>query len=529
MKSREILGPSAIPRHTWEVLRRSLRSASVLTLVGFAAACAHELAQSEPSSAANPDPRSAQPESREAALVPAETVVHDSAAAQLPRDPQLTADLLAWRADAQRHLLGAGNEIEDHDGNLAVSKVTGEADPTYAVDGNTLGNFVELENEAALAAFYQALSELAHGQLEGGKLRVLAYGASHTQGDFFTGYLRRYLQARFGNGGLGFMQFARVNDYYRSADASVDSNAFRIEHVQRKDAPEHGRFGLLGAAAVGRSAYAKATIKRSTRASGTELGNRLEVFYMNEPKGGDFRLGVDGATVLTQTTRADGYSPGYASVEIPSTWTELSIRPKGNGSVRLFGGAIETDRPGIVIDTLGINGTRAANLLGWDEALWREHVARRDPRLVLLAYGTNEAVDTRQPIAEYEANLVRVLERVKRAAPDASCLLVGPGDFPKEIEGGYLPRPRLLEIVDVQRKLAFEHGCGFWDTLEFMGGEGSMVRWSRALPPMGAQDRIHLTARGYVRWGMMLGDALMLPFDTEQRTDTGATALMRAR
>lgn len=90
-----------------------------------------------------------------------------------------------------------------------------------------------------------------------------------------------------------------------------------------------------------------------------------------------------------------------------------------------------------------------------------------------------------------------------------------------------MPRPRLLEIVDVQRKLAFERGCGFWDTLEFMGGEGAMLRWSRALPPMGAQDRIHLTARGYVRWGMMLGDALMLPFD--RQAPATATALIQAR
>lgn len=507
------------------MLQRSLRSASTVTLLGLALACAPELAQSEPNA---PAAEPAHPDTAADPLVQsAESIVHDSAAAELPSAPRLTPELLAMRAEAQRHLLGAGNEIEDGSGNLAVSKVDGQADPSFAVDGNSLGNFIEIENEAALAAFYQALAELAEGRVSGGKLRVLAYGASHTQGDFFTGYLRRYLQSRFGNGGLGFMQFASVNDYYRSADASVESNAFRIEHVQRKDAPEHGRFGLLGAAAVGRFSYAKATIKRSTRASNTELGNKLDVYFLHEPGGGDFLLRADGTELLRQSTRGDAHSPGYASVEIPSTWNELSIRPKGNGSVRLFGGAIETDSPGIVIDTLGINGTRAANQLGWDESIWREHVARRDPRLILLAYGTNEAVDTKQPIEEYEANLIQVIDRVKQAAPDASCLLVGPGDFPKEIEGGFMPRPRLLEIVDVQRKLAFERGCGFWDTLEFMGGEGAMLRWSRALPPMGAQDRIHLTARGYVRWGMMLGDALMLPFD--RQAPATATALIQAR
>jgi lysophospholipase L1-like esterase len=497
--------------------------------VGLAVACAHELAQSEPVAPAPAGAATAQAE----ATSPAPSTGAPSAVAtqppETPHDPLLTPQLLELRADAQRHLLGPGNEIEDRDGNLATAKIPEAADPEFAVDGNRLGNFIELENEEALAAFYQALADLADGKLDGGKLRVLAYGASHTQGDFFTGYLRRYLQARFGNGGLGFMQFAEVNAYYRNSDASVKSNAFHIEYAQSKDAPEHGRFGLLGAAAVAKSAYAKATITRSTRASDTELGDHLDVYYMNEPKGGGFRLSVDGAVVLTAKTRADGYSPGYASVDLPDNWSELSIRPRGNGSIRLFGGVIETNRPGIVIDTLGINGTRAANMLTWDEKLWREHVARRDPRLVILAYGTNETVDTRQPIADYEANLEKVIDRIKNAAPQASCLLVGPGDFPKEVEGGYIPRPRLLQIIDVQRKISFERGCGFWDTLEFMGGEGAMARWSRALPPMGARDRIHLTARGYVRWGMTLGDALMLPFDSQHAPDMGATASMHAR
>src|SRR5690606_39012766 len=177
------------------------------------------------------------------------------------------------------------------------------AELAYAIDGNELGSFVEIENDAALTAFHDALRALAAGEGPE-KLRVLAYGASHTQGDFFTGYLRRYLQARFGNGGLGFMQFARVNNYYRSSDASVTSKGFRIEHVQRKDAPEHGRFGLLGAAAVSSSGGAFGTIERSTRAAEVSLGEELELFFMEEPKGGDFTLTVDGSRLLTVRTKS---------------------------------------------------------------------------------------------------------------------------------------------------------------------------------------------------------------------------------
>src|SRR5690606_16702903 len=111
-----------------------------------------------------------------------------------------------------------------------------------------------------------------------------------------------------------------------------------------------------------------------------------------------------------------------------------SVRATSKSPFRLFGGTFETKTPGIVIDTLGINGTRAANMLAWDQQIWRDQVAHRDPRLVILAYGTNETVDTKQPIETYEANLRKVISQVQAATPSASCLLVGPGDFPKEVE-----------------------------------------------------------------------------------------------
>jgi lysophospholipase L1-like esterase len=496
-----------------------MRSARAPWFVVFLAmACAHELAQTE---ALTPTEALAQ-EMMEVVKSPSpasgSTPTTDGVPLISVREPgpRLSPALLELRARAQRHLLGAGNEIEDERGQRAVSKAANVADDAFSVDGNGLGNFVEIENDAALHAFYASLRALSEGRLGAPKLHVLAYGASHTQGDLFTGYLRHYLQSRFGNGGLGFMQFAAINDYYRSADATVESKGFKIEHVQRKDAPEHGLFGLLGAAAVARYPAAIGTIERSARAGNLDLGSELELYYMGDPRGGALAVTVDGARVLDVHAKHDALAPRYASVSLPANWNKLSVRSTSKVPFRLFGGTFETTGPGIVIDTLGINGTRAANMLAWDETVWRDHVARRDPRLVLLAYGTNETVDTKQPIGEYEANLRVVIARVQSAAPGASCLLVGPGDFPKEIEGGggFVSRPRLLEIIDVQRKLAFELGCGFFDTFEFMGGEGSMLRWARALPPMASQDRIHLTARGYVRWGMVLGDALMLPFDT---------------
>ena len=85
---------------------------------------------------------------------------------------------------------------------------------------------------------------------------------------------------------------------------------------------------------------------------------------------------------------------------------------------------------------------------------------------------------------------------------------------PRELEEGvWVVRPRLLQIVQVQRDVAWEQGCAFWDGMAFMGGVGSMHTWATSKPRMASRDHIHFTRRGYVRMGMAIADALMVEFD----------------
>ena len=94
--------------------------------------------------------------------------------------------------------------------------------------------------------------------------------------------------------------------------------------------------------------------------------------------------------------------------------------------------------------------------------------------------------------------------------------MIGPGDFPREVEEDvWIPRPRLLEIVEAQRDIAYDMGCGFWDTLAFMGGVNSMHEWATSQPRMASRDHIHFTKRGYVRLGMGIIDAMMASYDRE--------------
>jgi lysophospholipase L1-like esterase len=387
-----------------------------------------------------------------------------------------------------------------------------------AVNGNLLGNFILLDGKGAagLDHFHEALRRLKEGKDEDGKVRVAMYGASHTAADIYPSYLRAYLQSRFGDGGHGYVAVVRPSKFYRPMAMTVESSrGWKVEHAQTREGRADGYYGLMGASAATskKRSYGRVIPAELDRKSSGEK-THYDLYYLRQPGGGRFKLSVDGKVIATISTKAKEVVPGYHALAREAGPHTVQIEPLGDGEVRLFGMTIENDQPGVVVDTLGIGGTRASNQLKWNEHVWSDNLRRRAPDLIVLAYGTNESVDDDQPIESYKKQLREVLARLQRAAPEASCLLVGPGDFPiKGADGGFAPRPRTGQIVEAQREISAEAGCAFWDAMQFMGGEGSMLTWTAAQPAMAQSDHLHLTRRGYARMGMALTDAIMFDYD----------------
>jgi len=354
---------------------------------------------------------------------------------------------------------------------------------------------------------HAALARAARGE---GQARLLFWGASHTASDLYTGYLRRALQARFGDAGHGFVLPVQPWRSYRQDGVRVESNRTRWEpHRIRAHSRDEDRFGVAGVYIETDRAGA---FGRVSTADHGDIGQHVGIFdlyYLEQPEGGSFDVYIDGRRQRRIRTRADSARDAYATFHVEDGAHSFEVRANGTGKVRIFGVAMERERPGVVVDTLGINGARARSQLLWNDETYRDQLARRRPDLVVLAYGTNESGDD-SPIERYEQKLRQVLTRVREVVPEASCLLIGPSDRPLKIEDGvFEDRPRTAQVVEVQRRVAIELGCGFYDLVAFQGGPLSMLEWSAADPPYGAPDHIHYTRRGYQRLGQTLLEALM--------------------
>src|SRR5204863_2419169 len=131
----------------------------------------------------------------------------------------------------------------------------------------------------------------------------------------------------------------------------------------------------------------------------------------------------------------------------------------------------ERQRPGVIVDSLGVVGRRLGSLRSWDWSIIGEQLATRDPRLVVLQYGTNEADDPDidlEAIAKYYDDTIL---RIRASAPTASILILGPPDVAvreggkscdrvKQHDAGVLPEcewrtPNVLrEIIAMQHAAA---------------------------------------------------------------------------
>lgn len=361
----------------------------------------------------------------------------------------------------------------------------------------------------ALASFHAALRQAESGN---GQARVVVYGASHTASDTYTGTLRRLLQSRFGDAGHGFVLPARPWRSYRHADVNIDSTlTWWGDWIGKTTARADGLYGLAGVSIATTSESDYACVYTTEENTHGQRVSRFELYYLIQPGGGTMDIRVDGRLVKRLETAGLSTKTGYFLHEVPDGKHKLEIFPLGDGEVRLFGVAMDRMVSGVIVDSLGINGARAETQLKWNEEVWSDQIRRRDPDLVILAYGTNECGDDCDSIDVYKENLREVMRRYKRAVPRASCLLIGPSDRPIREDGMVSARPRQAQIVETQKAVSQEFRCGFFDLVAFMGGDTSMADWVEA--GLASSDHIHLTREGYDRMADAVYHALLRGYD----------------
>lgn len=394
-------------------------------------------------------------------------------------------------------------------GSLASRPTTAEATPSVAASSLPAAPYPP----GPLQNFFAALQQLEL-RARPSHVRVLWLGDSHTNADFLSGSVRSLLAERFGDGGPGFVRvgtkFARHEGVklVREGSWNVDPDP-----PARRSPQDDGVFGLGGTRAEpGADASFKLLLEAKGEAAAANA--RFELSY-SLPAHASFNVELGSARqTIDARTVADVSASGIAHLTLSAPLgSPLSITA-GRGAPRLFGVSIErAEGVGVVLDTSGIDGARLETPLAWNMPALVDEVARRAPELFVLAYGTNEAFDALR-VDKYAGQLTELVKRLRRGAPRASCLVLGPTDAALG-EGSV---PRVAEVGAVLRVASHELGCSFASLQQLMGGEGSFARGMKAKERLAQPDRLHLTPRGYKELGRALG-ALLLEAYSAGRAD----------
>jgi lysophospholipase L1-like esterase len=275
-------------------------------------------------------------------------------------------------------------------------------------------------------------------------------------------------------------------------------------------------------------------------ASDGRMFDRVEIEVMRQPSGGTLDVFVDGRSVGTINSRGSVYDIYRRGFDTPHA-ANLEIRPRGNGVVDVADWAVYRRNPGVVLTSHGFSGAQV-NLLGrWNAHLVAEQMRNLRPALIILAFGTNEGFASQERLGDYAGEFRERLQMLRRAAPGASIVVVGPPDanrLPSYCARGdgdrrpcvplnrteaasYSSRlaghdrslcrwhtPAAIDYVRrAQQQVARQLNVYFWDWSAVQGGVCGADRWARR--DLGHRDHVHMRQDGYWQSADQLFAALM--------------------
>lgn len=334
---------------------------------------------------------------------------------------------------------------------------------------------------------------------------ILILGDSHTAGPVMVGHLRELMQGRFGAAGPGRLPPGR---------AQRPINANRMVEVEQSGewvarsalrAGNPGPFGLTGFRLTGERAGDIISL-RSTESAGFD---RLHLALMAGPAGGSFRLRVDGLTLRPVTLRHGRTEFRPLTLDAPAGSREVALEVLGDGQIELLGWGLDRRGRGVLVEGFGINGATLASLDNRDPLIFARELTAKPPALVILEFGTNEAVDADFDEAAYAVQLTRQIQRLRQTLPRSGILVMGVPDAGRPVRpprrgrppqgcAAVTPLPALTRVRAAQRSVAQAQRVGFFDWgAEVTRGHCRLPDLARGDAPLMRPDLVHFTPDGY--------------------------------
>lgn len=333
------------------------------------------------------------------------------------------------------------------------------------------------------------------------QIRIAHYSDSGNEGDMMTMDIRQMFQNEFGGTGVGFLSITAQDITFRTTTKhsfSKDWKTVSVLYGKDRNIP----FGLNGFTSV-----PEGNSWVRYQAGGTTQGSKnfktVKVYYTNA-KSGTLRYQFDNEPEKTvQLETGEGVKRLVLNAGSNKTTFKMTAT---NGLAHFFGVSLE-DGNGVLVDNFAWRGNTGISYRDIPLNIKKDFDKLENYKLFIIQFGANMLEAGKVDYTWYKNQMVRAINEMKTAFPQASFLLIGMGDRGFKRGTKIITDPGVPVMIEWQKKIVDETGIAFYDSFEAMGGEGSMVAWVNA--GLGTRDYGHLNNEGTKKKGEMIAKAII--------------------
>ncbi|EAI9614697.1 TPA: hypothetical protein SB162_000115 [Campylobacter coli] len=350
----------------------------------------------------------------------------------------------------------------------------------------------QTKNKSALSnyASKKDLKLLEQKLKEHKNIGIRIYGDSHTAADFFPRVIRGYL---IKSNSIGFA-YPLQPKYQQNLNLDYSYKDYEILNSRNTDTAGID-FPLGGIIAKAKEKGAKITLDTNLDKKKFKVGfvfkapNNTNAFSIKDAQNKSYEL------------RSVANKWSYKEYELVFP-LQISALQK---NAQLGGYFITSKEDNAYLDTIAINGAKSDLWMSWNKKVSEQELKLLSNDLILLAYGSNDALFKGFEKNKFKKNLKDWIHTLKTYNKNALIMLVSPPTVVKKQGKKYTLAPDFFAIRQALYEVAKEEKTLLFDMHQFMQDSGGKNKWIEQ--KLSLQD-VHLTIKGYELMAKKLLDDL---------------------
>jgi len=371
---------------------------------------------------------------------------------------------------------------------------------------------VSIENPRVLYPFFEKLFEYHSGKRTE-EMHIAFFGDSQIEGDRVTHAFRELIHRHWGGKGIGHVPFYEPATHNHIQERSWSPNwYYHTIFLKRAKTNQYGASGYLFYYILSDSFP---TAEFSIRLKPYTGFEKILLSYGHLERPLPYQI-CYADTCLRDTLPPAVAEAGLHPLPIPIGVKAFRLRFTVSPSPHFYG-LYFNGSEGIQVDNYGIRGHAGQGWKHVDGTYLASQLRALNTQLIILEYGGNAIPGikpnpadsvTEKDLEWFNQGYAQLLSYFKAHVPDIPILIIGVGDMAQVTANRVIPYASVPIIRNIQRRLAYQYDCAFFDLLEAMGGPGSIIQWAHLNPPLAAQDYSHFSHYGQRAVAKLLFNAL---------------------